>query len=283
MCPRSNVQSDPLARRSVYRLIAVALTILAATITQGSRAAQAEYSRARDTWVGSRATRVYVFRGLGDQLFSSAVDEIGEQIRRRDPHALVRVENWHEWDDILADASAHPGDRVVLIGFSMGARAAGLAANELARGGLDVKVVGIDPACADAAVDPSRHIRAVSFYATTCGAGGQMRGARNVRVGTTEGLGLFKVAGHTAFPSDPVVQQLVSDEALRDDFGAGRRRAGASVPPRWVRDGVSGWRAARGGSRRVARLGRSSRTATVHAGNPRGPASHGGRMRRADG
>ena len=151
-------------------------------------------------------TRVYLMRGLGGRATSGGVDEIGMRIRQTSPDAVVRVGDWEEWPAFAADAAGHPRDRIVFVGFSMGAKAAGLAADRLAAGGAPVTVIGLDPYCVDAAVAPSRLVRAVSFYANTSGAAGRMAGAANLRVG--EGL------DHLAFPRSPQVQALVIGAAL---------------------------------------------------------------------
>lgn len=187
------------------RLDPITALVLAAALTVAPGAP------AQSPVPGPAGTRVYLMRGLGGQATSDGVDEIGMRIGRAAPDAVVQVGDWEAWQAFAADAARHPGDRIVLIGFSMGARAAGLAADRLAARRIPVTVIGLDPYCVDAAVSPGPYVRAVSFYANTCGANGRMAGAANVRVDDATPL------DHLAFPRSPRVQALVIGEALRGE------------------------------------------------------------------
>lgn len=160
----------------------------------------------------SSTTRVYVLRGLGDRLTSSAMDDLAVRISQRSARAAVWTANWHEWRSLVADAISHPGDRIVFVGFSMGAASAGLAANELAAAAIPSTVIAVDPMCADASVMPTPLVKAVNFYANLCGSNGLMAGATNVRVSTDD----FGPLDHLSFPTNPHVQGLILDRV----FGA---------------------------------------------------------------
>jgi pimeloyl-ACP methyl ester carboxylesterase len=150
------------------------------------------------------ATRIYLMRGIGGRMFSSAMDDEAAKLRRHG--AIVTVGDWTQWADFAADAAAHPNDRIVLIGHSAGAWGAAQAANTLAARGRRAKVVGIDPLCMAAEVDAA--VNAVNFFSTRCGlGGGEMAGARNIDV---SGYG----KDHIGIAADPRVQSRVLAEAL---------------------------------------------------------------------
>lgn len=143
-------------------------------------------------------TRIYLMRGLGGALLSTAMDDTAAKLRR--PGVTVMVGDFNDAGRFEQDVLAHPGDRIVLGGHSMGAWAAAEAACALAVQGRQAKVVGIDPLLTGAAV--RCHAEAVNFY----GQGLPMPGARNVFVASRY--------GHIRYASDPNVQARVIRAAL---------------------------------------------------------------------
>ncbi len=144
------------------------------------------------------ATRIYLMRGLGGLLLSDAMDQSGARLKR--PGIVVEVGDRSDGPAFERDALGHRSDRIVLIGHSMGAYAAGEIGSDLTRRGYQVKVVGIDPLFTNASVAPG--VNAICFY----GEGFPMRGARNVFVASTY--------GHIAYASDPRVQSRVLAAAM---------------------------------------------------------------------
>ncbi len=146
-------------------------------------------------------TRVYLMRGLGGLLLSDAMDQIGAKLRR--PGIVVNVGDWSDASRFALDAEAHPHDRDVLIGHSMGARAAGEIGTLLKSRGLNVKVIGIDPLFTGALVGAG--VDAICFY----GQGWPMQGAHNVLIQSSY--------GHIGYGADPRVQSRVIAAALGGD------------------------------------------------------------------
>lgn len=150
-------------------------------------------------------TRAYLMRGLGGLFISNGMDQIGAKLRARG--VIVSVGGWMAWPLFAADAARHPRDRIVFSGHSMGARAAGEAADAMPRG-AKVKVVGIDPLCAYASV--RRGTNAVNFtrgISLACGSHGAMVNARNIS------LAAYRDS-HIGIVSDQRVQARVVAAAL---------------------------------------------------------------------
>ena len=134
------------------------------------------------------ATRVYLMRGLGGAFISNSMDQIGAKL-----HGPVMVGDWTDGPRFAADAQAHPHDRIVLVGHSMGAKAAADAARELR--GMRVKVIGVDPLFSGATCVGVRDC--ICFW----GQGNSMPGARNVYIASTY--------GHISYALDPYVQSRI--------------------------------------------------------------------------
>lgn len=158
------------------RICAVALTLAIAMISSAHA-----------------ATRIYLMRGLGGLLLSDAMDQIGARLRR--PGVIVSVGDWSDAPAFERDALGHRGDRIVVAGHSMGARAAGEIGTDLKARGYDVKVIGIDPLYTNAACGPG--VNCICYY----GQGFPMHGAQNVFVASSY--------GHIGYASDPRVQSRV--------------------------------------------------------------------------
>lgn len=144
------------------------------------------------------ATRAYLMGGLGCPWLSSGVAQIAAKLERRGMH--VEVGCYFDASRFTADALAHPHDRIIASGHSMGARAAGEMGTALRARGISVRVIGIDPLYTGAAV--GRGVDAVNFY----GQGFGMGGARNVVVPSSY--------GHIGYASDPNVQSRVVAAAI---------------------------------------------------------------------
>ena len=138
-------------------------------------------------------TRIYLMRGLGGLLLSDAMDQIGTKLHGR--NRTIGVGDWSDAAQFERDALGHPHDRIVLIGHSMGAKAAGEIGSDLHRRGYSVKVIGIDPLFTNAACGAG--VDCICFW----GQGFEMRGAHNVFVASTY--------GHIGYAADPRVQARV--------------------------------------------------------------------------
>lgn len=145
------------------------------------------------------ATRIYLMRGLGGLLLSDAMDQIGAKLHGR--NRTIGVGDWSDAASFERDALGHRGDRIVLIGHSMGAYAASEIGTDLHRRGYSVKVIGIDPLFTNAACGPG--VDCICFW----GQGFEMHGAHNVFVASSY--------GHIGYASDPRVQARVIAAALR--------------------------------------------------------------------
>jgi hypothetical protein len=144
------------------------------------------------------STRVCLMRGLGGIMLSNSMDVLGQRMRRAGAHVIVT--GWWGAPLCEADALAHPRDRNVIAGHSMGAAAAGAVGTDLKARGVHVKVIGIDPLYTGASV--GRGVDAVAFY----GQGFAMGGARNSFVASSY--------GHVAYAADPRVQARVMAAAM---------------------------------------------------------------------
>jgi hypothetical protein len=122
-------------------------------------------------------TRAYVMNGLLGEVFNpKGMYEIAGKLRARG--AIVRVGSWTQADEFEADACAHYRDRIIIVGYSMGAaRAATIATEVRACGARGVTMIGVDPPAIGGAVGNGVH--AVNFVGVL---GGSIAGARNVPV-----------------------------------------------------------------------------------------------------
>jgi len=135
-------------------------------------------------------TRVYELGGLGCGFGLNPAAALAAKIPGTHVYGC-----YFNADAFIADASRHKGDRIILIGHSMGAAAVGQMCPILVRRGLQVKMIGLDGLLTGA--NTSGCPGAVHFWQ----GGYQMPGAHNVYVPSSY--------GHIAFPSDPVVQAKV--------------------------------------------------------------------------
>jgi hypothetical protein len=122
-------------------------------------------------------THAYVMNGLLGEVFNpKAMYEIAGKLRARG--AIVEVGSWTLADEFKVEACAHYRDRIIIVGYSMGAtRAASIATQVRACGASAVTMVGVDPPAIGGAVGEGVH--AVNFVGVL---GGSIAGARNVPV-----------------------------------------------------------------------------------------------------
>ena len=115
---------------------------------------------AGDTAHKSRVTtRAYVMNGL----LNTGMEGIAEKLRARG--AIVEIGNWMQASTFAAEACAHRGDRIIVVGHSLGATAAARVATELrACGARNVTMVSIDPPATGASVPAGSH--SVNFVGT---------------------------------------------------------------------------------------------------------------------
>jgi hypothetical protein len=143
-------------------------------------------------------TRAYVMNGLFGEMLTGAMYSIGGKLRQRG--AIVSVGSWMTAPLYAADACAHKGDRIVIVGHSLGATAAAQVAMAAKRcGARSVTVVGVDPPASAAAV---RGVKATNFVGALRG---RIAGARNV---PTPGY------GHIGIVNDQRMQSRIVGAAL---------------------------------------------------------------------
>jgi len=144
-------------------------------------------------------TRAYIMNGLLSEIFTRAVYKVAAKLRARD--AIVEVGSWTLASDYTADVCAHRDDRIIVIGYSLGAvEAAKVATEAQACGARDLTMVGIDPPPLRASVPPGS--RAVNFVGVL---GGTIAGAKNIPVTGYD---------HIAIVDDPVMQERIISTAL---------------------------------------------------------------------
>ena len=118
------------------------------------------------------ASRAYVMNGL---FVGHGLGVIADALRQRG--YIVAYGSFEQSRDFAADACAHPGDRIVVIGHSFGAeRAAEVATRAAACGARDVTMIGVDPSQPVAVVGVAH---AVNFVGEL---GGTVAGAQNIPV-----------------------------------------------------------------------------------------------------
>lgn len=146
-------------------------------------------------------TRAYLMNGLfGEFVAPTAMPSMAAKLRARG--AIVTVGSWTMAAVFGAMACAHPHDRIVFIGHSLGGPAAARAAGTARACGVrSVSVVSIDPPRNGVAVP--KGVRSTNFVGVL---GGQIGGGRNVPTG---GYG-----GHLAIVNDPHMQARVVGAAL---------------------------------------------------------------------
>ena len=120
-------------------------------------------------------TRAYLMSGFAD-LGSGAMSAMGAKMRARG--VIVTVGSHTQADAFAADACAHRTDRIIIVGYSLGATAGARLANAARTCGVrSIRLVGIDPPGSDAAV--SRGVSATNFVGALQG---RISGARNMAV-----------------------------------------------------------------------------------------------------
>jgi pimeloyl-ACP methyl ester carboxylesterase len=117
-------------------------------------------------------TRAYLMSGFGDA-GTGAMNTMGAKLRAHG--IIVTVGSYTQADAFAADACAHSKDRIIVVGYSLGATAgAQLATAARACGVHYVRLVGIDPLGSSAAV--SSGVSATNFVGALQGT---ISGARN--------------------------------------------------------------------------------------------------------
>jgi hypothetical protein len=172
----------------LLRPAALALAVLLG-LTVGASAQSAHQSRAH----------VYLFRGVMN-VFSLGMDEIADQLQKQGIQATVY--NHLSWSSVADEAAAaYKSGRVrtiILIGHSAGATAVTMAAEQLGRLGVPVKLaIGLDPLTHQTA--SGRVGRYINFYVgtgagQTVAKGQQFTGTlQNVNVGKDPNIGHFTI------------------------------------------------------------------------------------------
>jgi hypothetical protein len=139
------------------------------------------------------ATRVYLMRGLME--LSPGLETIGEMLRARG--AVVTLGSWMQRGAFVQDALAHPHDRIIFGGHSMGAQEAFAAGAQLAARGIKARVIGLDPLCTSPRMSPG--ISGVNIWGNGCmGRPATVAGAQNV---------LIPGYSHINYCTDPRVQR----------------------------------------------------------------------------
>lgn len=178
------------------RLLLCSLAI-ALTFTSAAQAATAPPADQAAAPKSRTVTRAYLLTGLvggGD-----AMNAMAAQLRAHG--VLVTISSYTEADAIAADACAHRGDRLIIMGHSLGATAsASIATKAAACGARNVTMVGIDPPNFGATVSGVSH--AVNFVGEL---NGKIAGAQNIMV---------PGYGHWQIVDDPAMQRRFLAAAL---------------------------------------------------------------------
>jgi dienelactone hydrolase len=137
---------------------------------------------------------------------------IADALRQRG--YIVAYGSFEQSRDFAADACAHPGDRIVVIGHSFGAeRAAEVATRAAACGARDVTMIGVDPSQPVAVVGVAH---AVNFVGEL---GGTVAGAQNIPVPGYTHMGIM---------DSPAVQERILNEV--DPPGGQQQSVGVPSP-----------------------------------------------------
>lgn len=135
------------------------------------------------------ATRAYVMNGL---ISGPGLAKISDRLRARGD--IVQIGSYGQVSEFAADACAHRGDRIVVVGHSLGAMAAAIFATKVrACGVYSVTMVGIDPPQNDLSVQGVP--RAVNFVGSF---DAPIAGARNVTVHGFSHMGILEDRGMQA-------------------------------------------------------------------------------------
>lgn len=177
--------------------LVVAAALMSQCWAHGQAAGPAP-SRARphEEFGGKRA---YVVKGLLGEVFTPGMNEIADRFRAMG--FAVRVGNWTQSDDFIADACAHRQDRIIIVGHSMGAiEAANILTQAKACGAHNIAMVSVDPPPTAASVPAGS--RAVNFVGVMSGT---IAGARNIPVSGY---------GHLAIVDESAMQKRIVSTAL---------------------------------------------------------------------
>lgn len=130
---------------------------------------------------GPTSDDVYILRG-GFGVFSTGLDSLRKQLKQNGVNAsLVSYQSWRRVARTIADNQGKYGRRpVVIIGHSLGANNAVLAANELKKKGIQVDLIVSFASTAPMTV-PSNVRNVLNFYFKSGGWGGVFTGASDFR------------------------------------------------------------------------------------------------------
>lgn len=141
------------------------------------------------TLPASATTRAYLMNGLlGEFIAPLAMPQIAARLRAHGDTVIIG--SWTQEAAFVADACAHRGDRIIVIGHSLGGLAAGRMARAVRRCGGSVYAVSVDPPRGGAGAD-------VNFVGAL---GGSMAGSHNVPVRGYSHIGII---------NDPTMQQRI--------------------------------------------------------------------------
>lgn len=199
-----NLGMGPAMRRARESALAICLlfgvTMALSSQCWGNDASRQPASTTAKAHHHSEAIRVYVMNGLFGEFITNAMNQIGQMLRARG--AIVEVGSWMQESSFVSDACAHPGDRIIFVGHSMGAVAAvGAVRASKACGARRVRMVGIDPPNFGSVLPSGVH--GVVFVGPL---EGPIARAHNV---TVTGY------GHIGIVNDPKMQQRIVAAALQ--------------------------------------------------------------------
>jgi pimeloyl-ACP methyl ester carboxylesterase len=118
-------------------------------------------------------TRAYLMSGLSDA-GAGAMSTMGAKLRARG--TIVTVGSYTQADAFATDACEHRNDRIIVVGYSLGAAAGARLANAARACGIrHVRLVGVDPPDSEASV--SSGVSATNFVGELHGA---ISGAHNI-------------------------------------------------------------------------------------------------------
>jgi thioesterase domain-containing protein len=157
--------------------------------------------------------KVYLLRGLTNVL-SPGIDQLAEELPRRNIDATIANHVFSDTlaEEAIADCKSGRASSIILVGHSLGARAAVSMAEQLQKAGLRVAlIVTIDPVVKS--VVPNNVHLLKNFYlstgvGTTVEHGGHFRGVvQNVDMGNSD-------FGHVSLTTAPLVQQQIMKDIL---------------------------------------------------------------------
>jgi hypothetical protein len=135
------------------------------------------------------ATRAYVMNGL---IAGPGLAKISDKLRSRGD--IVELGSYGQVNEFAADACAHRGDHIVVVGHSLGATAAAIFATQVrACGAHSVTMVSIDPPRNDLSIHGIP--RAVNFVGSF---EAPIAGAHNIAVKGFSHMGILEDPGMQA-------------------------------------------------------------------------------------